>query len=119
VDLEVAGPSPAGHPTGGSLAAAFGDRLTALYCSQPGAATILATLTGNAATINLASACSTPPYDLVVYSASDNVVEPYTPSVCPMPLDPRAYCSFPIPSALDSVTNTFGTPKNRKLSRSF
>ena len=97
VGLVAAFIAPFTVPTLGNTVASA-STLTAIDCSQPGGGDYLATLTGNAATVNLASTCTTPPYDLVVYSASDNVVDPYTPSVCPTPLDPNAYCSFPASS---------------------
>ncbi len=82
---------------GGSEASA--SVLASVDCSQPFGGDYLASLTGTSATVTLSSDCTNALYELVVYSASDNVAEPKNTSsgtqLCPNPVDPNSYCSFP------------------------
>jgi hypothetical protein len=85
---------------GGSAASA--SVLASVDCSpQLYGGDYLASLTGASATVTLSSDCTSTPYYLVVYSASDNVAYPVNTSsgqLCPNPVDPNSYCSFPSPS---------------------
>ena len=81
---------------GGSAASAS---VLAVDCNQPFGGDYLASLTGTSATVTLSSDCTNGPYYLVVYSASDNVASPVNTTsgnqLCPNPVDPNSYCSFP------------------------
>jgi hypothetical protein len=100
---------------GGSVASA--STLSAVDCSQAFGGDYLASVTGNAVTVNLNADCTSGPYYLVVYSATDNAVEPVITSsgtqLCPSPVDPNSYCSFPsqndFPEFFQSIVEFTGT----------
>ena len=90
---------------GGALASASTGTLD---CQAPYGGDYLATVSGNTVTVTLNADCTQTPYYLLVYSASNDTVEPHNPlpADCPnyelsstsstiYPTDPNSHCSFP------------------------